>query len=93
MRAKAVFSVFPRTLQSGKVVYYYQCYDAKGKRQYAKSTGLFKKTDANMFCMKLFKEGLLIPEQKVPTFGEFSAGWWDTETCKYLKWRQLHEPL
>jgi hypothetical protein len=27
MRVKDVFSVFPRKLRSGKVVYYYQCYD------------------------------------------------------------------
>jgi integrase len=43
--------------------------------------------------MKLFKDGLLIPEQRAQTFGEFSKGWWDTETCRYLKWRQLHEPI
>jgi len=93
MRVKAVFSVFGRTLPSGKRVFYYQCYDGKGKRQWAKSTGLTKKTEAVAFCMKLFKEGLLIPEQKVPTFEEFSDGWWDIETSRYLKWRQLHEPM
>ena len=93
MRVKAIFSVFGRILPSGKRVYYYQCYDGKGKRQWAKSTGLTKKTEAVAYCMKLFKEGLLIPEQKVMTFGEFSNGWWNIETCRYLKWRQLHEPI
>ena len=93
MRIKATFSIFARKLPSGKQVYYYQCYDVNGKRQWAKSTGLHKKTEAVAFCMRLFKDGLLIPEQKKPTFAEFSAGWWDLETCKYLKWRQLHEPI
>jgi hypothetical protein len=93
MRNKAVFSLFERKLPSGKCVYYYQCYDDKGKRQWAKSTGKTKKTEATAYCMKLFKEGLLIPEQKTPTFGEFSNGWWDIETSRYLKWRELHEPL
>jgi hypothetical protein len=93
MRVKAIFSLFPRTLASGKVVFYYQCYDAKGKRQYAKSTGFTKKTEANTYCIGLFRDGMLIPEQKAPTFAEFSAGWWDLETCRYLKWRQLHEPI
>ena len=93
MRAKAIFTVFRRALPSGKRVYYYQCYDDKDKRQWAKSTGLTKKTEAVKYCMRLFREGLLIPEPKAPTFAEFSQGWWDNETCRYLKWRELHEPL
>jgi len=90
---KATFTLFERTLKSGRSVYYYQCYDQKGVRQVPKSTGLSKKTKANEYCLMLFKKGLLIPEQKKPTFAEFSNGWWDIETCKYLKWRQLHEPI
>ena len=93
MRAKAIFSVFGRKLPSGKTVYYYHCYNDMGKRQWAKSTGLFKKTEATKYCMKLYREGLLIPEQKVITFAEYSNGWWDVDTCRYLKWRELHEPL
>ena len=93
MRAKAIFSVFGRTLPSGKRVFYYQCYDEKGRRQGARSTGLMKKTEAMAYCMKLYRDGLLIPEQKVPTFAEFSAGWWDVETCRFLKWRQMRKPI
>jgi integrase len=93
MRVKAIFSLFGRKLPSGKLVYYYQCYDEKGKRQWAKSTGLTKKTEAAAYCMRLFRDDLLIPEQKIPTFAEFSSGWWNIETCRYLKWRQLHEPI
>jgi integrase len=93
MRAKAIFTVFGRKLASGKTVFYYQCYDAKGKRLWAKSTGLHKKTEATAYCMKLYRDGLLIPSPKVPTFGEYAEGWFDIETCRYLKWRQLHEPL
>ena len=93
MRAKAIFSVFGRRLPSGKLVYYYQCYDEKGKRQWAKSTGITKKTEATAYCMKLFRDGLLIPEQKAPTFAEFSDGWWNAETCRFLKWRQMRKPI
>ena len=93
MRAKAIFSVFGRKLPSGKTVFYYQCYDSRDKRQWAKSTGKSKKTEAMAYCMKLFRDGVLIPEKKAPTFGEFSEGWWDVKTCRYLKWRELHEPL
>ena len=80
-------------MPSGRVVYYYQCYDQKGKRQAAKSTGLSKKTEAVELVMKLYKDGKLIPEIKAPTFAEFSNGWWVADTCRYLKWRALHEPL
>jgi integrase len=93
MRTKAVFSVFGRKLPSGKLVYYYQCYDDKGKRKWARSTGATKKTEAVAYCMRLYRDGLLIPAPKVPTFGEFSEGWWDVNTCRYLKWRQLRDPL
>ena len=93
MRAKAIFSVFGRKLPSGKLVYYYQCYDEKGHRQWAKSTGITKKTEAVAYCMKMFRDGTLIPEQKVPSFAEFTNGWWDIETSHYLKWRQLHDPI
>ena len=93
MRIKENFTVFPRVLRSGLVVFYYQCYDNKGRRQNARSTGQTKKTEAKAFCMRLFKEGLLIPEQKVPTFLEFTKDWWDEEKSPYLKWRALHEPL
>ena len=93
MRIKATFTLFKRTMPSGHGVYYYQCYDQKGRRQFAKSTGKSIKTEANEYCLMLFKNGLLVPEQKKPTFAEFSAGWWDIETCRYLKWRELHEPI
>jgi integrase len=93
MRTKAVFSVFGRVLPSGRLVYYYQCYDERGNRQWAKSTGLTKKTEAVAYCMKLFRDGLLIPEQKSPSFMEFSNDWWDIEKSRYLKWRQLHDPI
>jgi integrase len=32
------------------------------------------------------REGLLIPNKTLPpTFAEFASGWWDWETCDYLK--------
>lgn len=93
MRIKSIISVFPRKLPSGKRVYYYQCYDQQGNRQWAKSTGLSKKTEAVAFCMGLHKSGLLIPQPKMPTFAEFSIGWWEADTCRYLKWRMLHDPI
>jgi integrase len=93
MRAKAIFSVFGRKLASGKTVFYYQCYDQKGKRLWARSTGLSKKTEATAYCMKLYRKGLLIPQPKAPAFGEYAEGWFDLDTCRFLKWRQFRDPL
>jgi integrase len=90
MRIKNDFSVFKRTLPSGMMVYYYQCYDEDGKRTNGRSTGEVKRTLAIAYCMKLYREGKLIPEKKGPTFGEFAQGWYDGSTCKYLQWRVIN---
>jgi hypothetical protein len=81
MRAKAVFSVFPRKLPGGKVVYYYQCYDANGKRLNGHSTGQSTKTAAAAYCMKRYREGNLIP-QKVTVHGSYSK---IDETRRHIK--------
>jgi integrase len=93
MRSKAVFCVFPRKLPGGTVVYYYQCYDANGKRLNGHSTGLRNKTAAAAYCMKLYREGNLIPKKKVPAFEEYAKGWWDFETCAYLRWRTMRKEI
>jgi hypothetical protein len=86
MRVKDVFSVFPRKLVSGKVVFYYQCYDENGNRSSGLSTGQMTKTAARAYCMRLYREGNLFPhKQHIPTFEEYAGNWWDWETCEYLK--------
>jgi integrase len=43
-------------------------------------------TAARVECNRLMREGLLIPNKKItPTFAEFASGWWDWQTCEYLK--------
>ncbi|GHV38284.1 hypothetical protein AGMMS49546_08440 [Spirochaetia bacterium] len=97
MRIKASFTLFPRKMASGKVIYYYQCYDENGERITAHSTGESLKTLAKKKCDQLLKEGLLIPAQrkKIMTFAEFAKGWWDWDTCKYLQkkknWKGLKQ--
>ena len=84
--------MYPRKLKT-VTVFYYQCYDNDGRRICGHSTGQRTKTAARTWCMKLYREGKLVPEKKTITFGEFSAGWWDIKTCKYLEWRQVQNPL
>jgi integrase len=43
--------------------------------------------------MKRYREGNLIPKKKVPTFEEYAKGWWDFETCGYLKWRTMRKEI
>jgi integrase len=93
MRIKANFTVFPRKMPSGRIVFYFQCYDEKGVRQNGRSTGCSKKTEATAYCMQLYKAGTLVPKKKTMTFEEFAVGWWDIETCRYLKLRQLSDPF
>ena len=86
MRVKDVFSVFPRKLASGKVVFYYQCYDENGNRSSGLSTGQMTKTAARAYCMRLYREGSLFPHKRhIPTFEEYARNWWDWDSCEYLK--------
>jgi integrase len=93
MRIKANFTVFPRKMPSGRTVFYFQCYDENGVRQNGRSTGCAKKTEATAYCMRLYREGTLVPKKKTMTFEEFAVGWWDVKTCKYLSLRQLSDPF
>jgi hypothetical protein len=78
--------VFPRKLVSGKVVFYYQCYDENGNRSSGLSTRQVTKTAARAYCMRLYREGNLFSnKQHIPTFEEYVRNWWNWETCEYLK--------
>jgi len=92
MRYKEPFTIYPRRLKT-VTVFYYQCYDRNGKRVCGHSTGERTKTAARKYCMELYRKGKLVPENKPVRFNEFAAGWWDIETCKYLEWRQMQNPL
>jgi len=87
MRVKADFTVFPRKMRSGRVVYYYQTYDENGRRINGHSTGETTKTMAVKRCNALLREGKLLPSQRVtiPTFSEYARDWWKWDTCLYLK--------
>jgi site-specific recombinase XerD len=92
MRYKELFTIYPRRLKT-VTVYYYQCYDNNGKRICGHSTGQRTKTAAKMYCMELYRTGRLVPDKKPISFAEFSDGWWNIKTCKYLEWRQIQNPL
>ena len=86
MRFKASFSLYRRRMGSGKVVFYFQCYDEKGRRVCGHSTGQSTKTAAREYCIDLLKQEKLVKEKykKVPTLKEFAEGFWDVQTSEYF---------
>ncbi|AEF85874.1 site-specific recombinase, phage integrase family [Treponema primitia ZAS-2] len=93
MRIKNDYTIFPRKMPSGKVVYYYQTYDEKGRRTVPHSTGKSLRTEAWKECNRLLKLGYLVPSKRIPIFRQYAEGWFNRETCAYTKWRELHDPL
>jgi integrase len=83
------FTLYWRVFPSGQRVVYYYAYDENDRRLMGKSTGETNMTAARVKCNRLLKEGKLIPDSGyMPTFAEYAAGWWEWETCAYLKKRR-----
>ena len=95
MRIRDDFTVFPREMASGKVIWYYQTYDEEGRRTVARSTGESTRTAAVKKCNSLMRERKLLPKARarLPTFAEYAEGWWEPETCKYLQKRLSRKAL
>lgn len=79
------FTMFKRTVPSGKEVVYYYAYDANGIRKGPWTTHCRTITEARNFCHRLIKNGILVPEKNILTFGEFAKDFWE-EDSKYVKY-------
>jgi integrase len=97
MRFRESFSLYRRRVPSGKIVFYYRSYDENGGRICGHSTGQTTKTAAREYCNRLNRAGKLKYEKKggdaIPLFREFAVGWWDYESCPYLKSRKGRRPI
>jgi integrase len=83
-----------RALASGKRVVYFYAYDENNVRLSGRSTGETSMTAARVVCNRLLKDGLLVPAKKaMPTFGEYARGWWEWDTCEYLKKRRKRKNI
>jgi integrase len=88
------FTLYWRVFPSGKRVVYYYAYDKNDKRQMGRSTGETNMTAARVKCNRLLKEGRLIHDDCYkPTFADYAQGWWEWETCAYLKKRRKRASL
>lgn len=86
MRVTEPYTIFPRTLKSGKIVYYYQYRDDSGRRSGAHSTGCTSQSAAKRFCQKLYNEGKM--KSVSIKFSSFVDGFFD-EDSDFVKWKRL----
>ena len=105
MRFKSPFTLFRKTLRSGKKVWYYYFYDEYNKRHQF-STGCTTKAQAEAVCMELYRSGNMIPtvqnplallssrpfEQQfsTPVFREYTANWFIYDKCEYFQKKIEH---
>jgi integrase len=94
MKIHSNYTLYSRIVPSGKRVYYYYAWDDNNVRRGGWSTGQSTVTAARLYCDKLLKDGKLIPNSGyMPTFAEYAQGWWEWETCAYLKKRRKRRNL
>ena len=94
MRYREPFTVFPRKMKSGLVVWYYQTYDNNNRRTTARSTGQTSKGAARVYCNKLYKEDALIPNRGSNLiFAQYAEDWWIWDKCEYIKFRLSRREL
>ncbi len=94
MRYREPFTVYRRTLPTGKRIFYYQTYDENGRRTSSYSTGKVSKSTARAYCYELLKKGMLIPKKRGGiTFEAYSENWWLWNECEYLIYRSKRRTI
>ena len=79
MRYREPFTIFPRKLKSGKIIWYYRTYSPFGERTTAHSTGMTNKTQARNYCADLLSKGLLFSGTGI-TFAVFAEHFYDDDS-------------
>ena len=85
MRVTEPYTIFPRKLNSGKTVYYYQFRDEQNRRSTAKSTGCTTLASAKRFVQKLYNSGELTLNTKL-SFSNYTKDFF-SESSRYYKWK------
>ncbi len=91
-RYRQPFSLFSRKTKFGKKIWYYRTYDEYGQRTNGISTGCESKTRAHQYCMKLYRDDLLVPSAD-PFFRIFAENWWIWDICPYVKKKAHNEKI
>lgn len=89
MRISEPYTIFPRTLKSGKTVYYYQFRDDNGIRSSALSTGCDTMAKARRYCQKLYNSNAFSKNTSTVLFATFSKDFFNIQS-NYNKWKQIN---
>lgn len=84
MRVTEPYTIFPRKLKSGKIVWYYQYRDEYGRRSAAMSTGETTKSGAMRVCRKLYNSGSFGGSALI--FAKFTENFFDMNSS-FWKWK------
>ena len=88
MRVTEPYTIFPRTLKSGKTVYYYQFRDENGVRSCARSTGQTTLSGARRVCNQLYNSGKFKQRSSL-CFENFSSNFF-TKDSDFYKWKKVN---
>lgn len=88
MKVSEPYTIFPRTLSSGKVVYYYQFRLENGQRSSAKSTGCTTLGSAKRYCNKLYNQGEFKQSSKLK-FSVYAKDFF-TKESNWYKWKSVN---
>ncbi len=83
------YIVFPRTLKSGRKVYYCQFRKEDGTRSAGRSLGTTNRVEAERRARKLWREGFFEEEgrYKSPLFKDFAKGFFDPSS-EFVQWKE-----
>ena len=84
MRQRQNYSLYPRRMSHGQVVYYYRTYDEFGARTTGRSTGKTTKTAAHAYVQDLIRKDELVPLKR-HTFESYVQDWWIWDHCPYIR--------
>lgn len=88
MRITEPYTIFLRTLPSGRKIYYYQFRDKNGNRSPAYSCGTSKHSQAIRFCNKLYNDGQFNISKELK-FKQFTQNFFDDDS-DFCKWKTIN---
>lgn len=87
MRYRDPFTLYQRTMQNGKKIWYYTVYDEYGRRKYY-STGHMQKTKAKEFCFTKLRTDSLMQRNRTK-FAQYVEDFFEYEKSPYIQYRLM----
>jgi integrase len=90
MRVTEPYTIFPRKLSSGKIVYYFMFRDENGRRSAMRSTGATTLASARRYCQKLYNENQFKASPNKVLFKSFTKDFFK-EDSDFCKWKVVND--